>query len=145
MAGAPLPNAECSRTTTFSGDVDFECNPLLDLGPQTDCVVEVTEDAGAATIDWTVAPVVVLSADEDTAPTFTWGTFLPDLRNQTGVLIIENTSGAGITITWPPEVIWPGGAAPAMPLGAGSTSQFVFQTLDDGTVVLGNVVGLEYS
>ena len=137
-----LPRPCCPGVS--DGDSDFACYKLSNLGPQTDCVDVVEAVAGAATVDWSAAPVTHLTISAATTITFTWQTILPSVRNQTGVLIVEKSGAGSALLTWPASVVWPLGDVPAA-LAAGSTSEFVFQTLDDGTVVLGNIVGVEYS
>ena len=133
-------------TSCDTGDVRAVCEGLVALGPVTECFTvetNATPDA-TVTVDWSTYPVVELEAEADTEVAFTWAASGATPRWQTGVLYVE-TNGATRTITWPASVLWPGGSAPSMPLAASSLALFVFSTPDDGTTVLGNVVGLEYA
>lgn len=159
MAGAPLPNTACSTDTTISGaltvegaltvdgittfgdDVNLACNPLLSLGPVTECVNAVISVAGALAVDFSTAGVVDSVIGEDVTVAFTWQV-APGLA-QTGVLYVA--VGGSRTITWPPEVLWPNAIPPAMPMVGGATTIFVFTTVDDGVTVYANVVGEGYA
>ena len=56
------------------------------------------------------------------------------------VLLLNKSTGATITITWPSEVDWPGGTAPAVP-GTNEQDAYAFFTINGGTTWYGFHVG----
>jgi hypothetical protein len=56
------------------------------------------------------------------------------------VLMLTKVTSSGISITWPSEVDWPGGTAPAV-MGTNETDAYAFFTINGGTSWLGFHVG----
>lgn len=52
-------------------------------------------------------------------------------------LILENSMGAGGTITWPNEIKWPSGNPPSLTSTIGNVDIFTFLTIDGGVTWLG--------
>jgi hypothetical protein len=80
----------------------------------------------------------VFSDAPATSPTYVFSN--PPATGTAYGLTLKITPSAGVTITWPASVDWPGGAAPAAP-ASGETDVFVFYTQDGGTTYYGFVAG----
>lgn len=59
-------------------------------------------------------------------------------------LVLEIWNTGAYTFAWPAGTKWPSGAAPTLSSGAGKKDVIMLVTVDAGTTVYGNVIGMNY-
>lgn len=95
----------------------------------------------ALAIDLKDGAFVNLNLSEDVT-TFTI-TNWPD-TDVIGKATFQVRQGGNFTITWPTGTIWAGGVAPTLTATANSVDIFVLTSTDQGSTIIGSVVGQDY-
>jgi len=130
---------KANGTVIFTGNQSHGNNDITNIKLAT-FFQEVDDGYSGAseTIDWNNGQKQRIALDSSTVLSFTDP---PGVCNLV-LKVIQDLTG-GRLITWPTEVLWPGGTAPILSTGGGAVDLFYFYY--DGTDYYGGTGGLNFS
>lgn len=96
----------------------------------------------ATEINWKQANYQEFELTADWTPTF--NNIASSGTAHTVIFTTKQDATGNWTITWPAEVIWPGGTPPTVTSAANSIDIWEFKTFDGGVVIFGNQLGANY-
>lgn len=144
--------------STGSGDVDVLTFVTLDggtvwygfsaggssssSGGEDVTFVDVPATGSTETIDCSDARLYHLFLDDDCTVTLTGS--VVDEAHRLSILLQQDGTG-GFTVTWPAEVLWPGGVTPTLTTDPGHTDWVDLITYDGGDVWYGVLNAADYA